>query len=141
MALTTAICAEPPNPVSGPFPSAAPYPSLPFWLPLMFLLHDNHRSISPLYSSVSKYILKKGTFCRCKIILREKKAGAASSGDNMDDNLMNTNCSNQHVISGRVYHTAGCGCCLSSLGSLLTSFWKQNTTLPCPHPSQEVDLQ
>ena len=133
--------------MSGPFPSATPYPSLPFWFPLMFFLHNNHRPMGPReHQPSSQFCLqthfKKGNFLQVQNNLeKKKKAGLASSCGNTDDNLMNTNCSNQQAISGGVCRAAGCGCCISSLGSLLTFSWKQNTTLPCPHPSREADLQ
>ena len=141
------LCWTPKPECQGHFPLPPPIPRCPSGFPLCSFCTITtgpwaHGSISPLHSSVSKHILKKGTFCRCKIILRKKKkAGSASSCGNTDDNLMNTNCSNQQAISGGVCRAAGCGCCISSLGSLLTFSWKQNTTLPCPHPSREADLQ
>ena len=147
VALTTAISAEPPNLSVRAIFLCHPAPRCSSGCPLCSFCTITtgswaHGSISSFHSSVSKHIFKKGTFCMCKILLRKKKkAGAASSCGNMDDNLMNTNYSNQQAISGGVCHAVGCGCCISSLGSLLISSWKQNTTLPCPHPSREADLQ
>ena len=64
--------------VSGPFPSATPYPSLPFWFPLMFFLHNNHRPMGPReHQPSSQFCLqthfKKGNFLQVQNNLEKKK--------------------------------------------------------------------